>query len=432
MRPTRDSVAAPMASRVFSVVGMFWVGLGVGLNEWTLTAALGINPLGPRSLMFIRMLDLAAISWGLCTIRFRTRNLVQGLNLLVWATILGLTLVEGTLRAFPTILGAEFANGILNKYHTGAGGIYYADPGLRMRFMIPNFRTEHMYYSGYAWTHQTDRFGFRNFKTVTNADVVLLGDSFIYGHGVGIDQTVGFFLEKLTGYSVFNLARQGDCSFQEAYLLTDYLQRFESPRYVLYFYFENDIADLAGVRTDQELMEFINTPLAEMKYPERVDINAALRARDEQNYLATHVGSLYTLLKQRILLLRIPDWMGFLQNHRRAAETVPDPDHDPDNEESIGWRYTLKAITYMNYISQLHGARFLIVPITPSNKRHYAILKRFALEQNLEFIDTEAIDRSNQSLFLPRDGHFSGHGARTMAELVAEQLTRAAVSAPTR
>ena len=52
--------------------------------------------------------------------------------------------------------------------------------------------------------------------------------------------------------------------------------------------------------------------------------------------------------------------------------------------------------------------------------------------QRIEFINTETIDRSNQSLFLPRDGHFSGHGAMTMAQLVVEHLNRAPVSAPTR
>src|SRR5436309_711612 len=83
------------------------------------------------------------------------------------------------------------------------------------------------------WTHETDAFGFRNRKVTVPADIVLLGDSMIYGHGLEYESTVGYLLERLTGLSVANLARQGDCAFQEAYLLTEYVSLFR-PRYVLY------------------------------------------------------------------------------------------------------------------------------------------------------------------------------------------------------
>ena len=50
---------------------------------------------------------------------------------------------------------------------------------------------------------------------------------FIYGHGVNIAATVAYFIEEMTGHSVFNLARQGDSSLEEAYKLTEYQQRFK-------------------------------------------------------------------------------------------------------------------------------------------------------------------------------------------------------------
>jgi len=41
-----------------------------------------------------------------------------------------------------------------------------------------------MYYNRYVWTHEADALGFRNRGPIVPADVLLLGDSFIYGHGV--------------------------------------------------------------------------------------------------------------------------------------------------------------------------------------------------------------------------------------------------------
>jgi hypothetical protein len=158
--------------------------------------------------------------------------------------------------------------------------------------MEPN-RTEKMYYNGHVWLHRTDQFGFRNYRTISNADMVLLGDSWIYGHGVEIEQTVAYFIQSIGGYTVFNLAQQGDCSLQQAYKLTEYMQKFGSPKHVLYFFFDNDIDDLYAYRTDEELLEFINTPLGEITYKPRTDVVAALKARDESNYVQTHIGPLY-------------------------------------------------------------------------------------------------------------------------------------------
>src|SRR5262245_34868180 len=76
-----------------------------------------------------------------------------------------------------------------------------------MHFMIPNLKTQ-MSYNGYVWTHESDAYGFRNRRTAIPADIVLLG-SYIYGHGVDFEFTVGHFLEQRTGLSVANLARQG-------------------------------------------------------------------------------------------------------------------------------------------------------------------------------------------------------------------------------
>ena len=161
----------------------------------------------------------------------RGRRIIGQIALAVASLLLVLCALEATLRWRPTLLGHAFANGALSRYSTRAGGIYYADRRLRMHFMIPNYRTT-MYYNGYVWQHQTDALGFRNDPLHVPADVILLGDSVVYGHGVNFEHTVGHLLERRTGRRVVNLGRQADCAYQEAYLLTTHLPVFR-PRIVV-------------------------------------------------------------------------------------------------------------------------------------------------------------------------------------------------------
>src|SRR5437870_10695780 len=152
------------------------------------------------------------------------------LGLVVATILVVLGVLEVVLRLRPTLLGYAYANGALSRYTVRSGGIYYRDRNLRMNFMIPNFQTT-MYANGYVWHHQTDALGFRNASLHVPADVVLLGDSLVYGHGVDFEDTLGNRLEQRSGLRVANLGLQGDCAFQEAYRLTAYIEVFK-PRFV--------------------------------------------------------------------------------------------------------------------------------------------------------------------------------------------------------
>jgi lysophospholipase L1-like esterase len=327
--------------------------------------------------------------------------LVRALLLIVSTGIclLGLELV---LRVQPSLLGEVFANGVLNKYHTGPGGIYYRDPKLRIHFMIPNLKTQ-MHYNGYVWTHESDAYGFRNKRTVIPADFMLLGDSFIYGHGVDFEFTVGYFLEQLTGRPVVNLARQGDSSFQEAYLLTEYIRVFR-PRVVFYMFSFNDISDLTAFLTRAEMQAFIDQPVESIRYPPRTDVTQA------------RSPSLIRRLARASYLVKAYRWLKW----RLGVGPALAAEEGPDEENSLEWRYTKKAIAYMQYVAAKHGAQLVIAPISPFGGRDFEILRRTATAYGLPLVDTSSFTVADASLWLPRDGHFSPAGARRMAELLAD------------
>ena len=350
----------------------------------------------------------------------RVRHLIVGLALFVISALLVVLALELTLRAYPTLLGETFASGALSKYMTRAGGIYYKDRHLRMNFMIPNMTTQ-MYANGYVWLHQTDALGFRNKTPYIPADIVLLGDSLIYGHGVNLEHTVGSFLEQLSGLPVANLARQGDCAFQEAYLLTEYAPVFQ-PRYVFYFFSPNDITDLYVYLSDRAMQKFIETPVERITYPPRIDPAVALqeRARRLQSRAflerledSSYLPKMFRWVKHTWRLKRARTRQEAELPPRRNADS-PDVSHD---ENSLGWRYTMHAIRYMQYVAAKHHAEFVIASI--GDQRQFEILQRTALDYGVPFVDTRTL---NAASFLPRDGHLSPAGARTLAELAAEYV----------
>jgi hypothetical protein len=357
--------------------------------------------------------------------RQRLREFATNALLVIAATAVALAGVEVLLRVRPALLGPTFANGVLSKYTDRDGGIFYKDRQAQTQFMIPNF-TAQMYFNGYVWTHQTDALGFRNKTLRLPSDIALLGDSYIYGHGVDFESTVGFFLERQTGLSVANLARQGDCTLQQAYLVTEFLPVFQ-PRYVFYFFFENDIPDLYIFLDDAAMQAFIDQPPEGVHYAHRLDPAQALRERDERSGRR----SLLTRLKQWSYVYRASRWLQWHLGLRAAMAAPPRRSADPTDEQSLGWRYTKKAILYMRDFSRRQGARFAIVPITPTTARHQEILRRFAAVEGIDFVDTAALTVAEGSLWLAGDGHFSPEGAQRFAERAAAYVA-AHPSAPRR
>jgi hypothetical protein len=323
--------------------------------------------------------------------------------------------IEGALRVWPTLLGPDYANGVLSKYSARQGGIYYKDRALNILFMIPN-HTARMYYNGHVWTHQSDALGFRNRRLAFPADIVLLGDSLIYGHGVDFEGTVGHALEQLTGLRVANLARQGDATYQQAYLLTEYASVFR-PRFVFYAFYENDVSDLAALVTREAMEAFVLQPTADMRFPPRLETSQALRERQRE----IERRGAWRRFGERSYVYKA--WRFARWKARRARAPSGPGEADRFDHRSLEWRYTAKAIDYMRQVAARHGAELVVAPIVPSDGRYREALRAAIAELELPFLDTSALTWADDpSLWLPNDGHFSPAGARRYAEILADHV----------
>jgi len=340
--------------------------------------------------------------------------------LVLGSVLIVLLALELTLRAWPTLLGHSFANGALSRYTSRSGGIYYADRGLRMSFMIPNHSAT-MFANGYVWRHRTDALGFRNDTLHVPADVMLLGDSVVYGHGVDFEDTIGYALEQRSGLRVVNLGRQGDCAFQEAYLLTAYLPVF-TPRFVVHVFSPNDIEDLHRLLSEAAMRAFIAQPVDRITFPARTDPDKLLAEREER----LRLRPLGTRLKEDLYVLKVPGWVQYSYRNWRVARAAPlaqtgeysaGVSVDPT---SLGWRYTEHALSYMKHVADRGGARLLTTTVVQGRQRD--ILLGIASRAGIVFIDASPLFAGPS--FLPSDGHLSPHGARVMADLIAAELER--------
>ena len=165
----------------------------------------------------------------------------------VFALILATVVAELALRIFTNaLLGEERTAVFYDRYNTTPRGMYFHDPQAGMNFMWPSAEmTAHSH--GYFWNHRTDARGFRNPPERQGTDVLLLGDSLIYGHGLDDDETVTSILHKDYGYSAYNMARQGDCLYQQYVLTRLFLDEF-TPQTIMLFVFSNDLVDLGKTR----------------------------------------------------------------------------------------------------------------------------------------------------------------------------------------
>ncbi len=124
----------------------------------------------------------------------RARLWGQRLTLLTVVTLLLLGTLELLLAFAPGLFGEQRLNEVYSRYDIRPGGIYVRERRAGLRFMWPDFSTEN-YWNGYRWQHSTDSRGFRN-PPGTPTEVLLLGDSLIYGHGVEEPETVSAFCAR--------------------------------------------------------------------------------------------------------------------------------------------------------------------------------------------------------------------------------------------
>ena len=334
------------------------------------------------------------------------------------SALLGLIALEVSLRVLPLKRASSLANDVYTAYGSFPGGIYFTEPRTGMNFMVPGFETEN-FWNGYSWRHRTDELGFRNPPGLRDRSLLLLGDSLIYGHGVEEEQTVAHLLRTRHGLPAYNMARQGDCLYQQYVLLRLYLDELK-PRTVVLFVFLNDFRDLLSYRTAGELERMPETGLDYAALRERV----AELGRDPEYPIQRYAWRFRALRLLRGLALH-GDWVP-------RAEAADDPLAAAVLEEdSFGKasRYYRRALADLRRRTDadLQVVLLDVGPVVgPAGERATERLEGLLLEAGREtgfsFLTTRDVFTGCGDCFLPGDGHLSPQGHARLARFLAPRI----------
>ena len=343
--------------------------------------------------------------------------------------------LEASLRYFVGTLPGSLANYLAEGYTTGPSGIFRMDAEMKTLRMRPNYERE-MYANGYRWHHQTDSRGFRNPSQRSSAQVVLLGDSMIYGHGVEETSTVRHHLEDLVGEPVANLGVSGGYIHQEYQILKHFGLRLH-PRYVLVFFLSNDISDLTLHLTDEEMHRFLRLPVSDHSTPYFEADRLPDRPRSVRGRFSATLGELY-LVKA----------FGFVRQRLRAARAEgagasgaaggPGAQGQADPRMALALQFHLRALSKIQDLADRHRFHFTNVFIYTawmSDEPVYeSILRSYCAAQGIDFYSLRegfaAAMGAGEKVFLERDAHFADSGARLAARLVYRHMMESAGQRP--
>ncbi len=345
----------------------------------------------------------------------------------VVALLLGL--LDGLLVLAPGVFGDERANAIFSRYDTRPGGIYVWEKRTRMRFMWPDFAAEN-YWAGYRWRHSTDGLGFRNPPGIPR-DVLLLGDSLIYGHGVEERETVAHVLRAEHRVGAYNMARQGAALYDEYVFLRTYLPEL-TPKSVLLFVFLNDFDDLEVYRTSAEI-----AAMPEIDQFDYAGIREWTKALPER--LPSRARRWFWRRPSVRLLLEVAkELRGFAFTFTPPAWAAG-PEADPpflapllDPERRARFEnYYRRILGDLAERCRSRGIELRIVylgagpaPELYAQAQEIAVglVGDAAAASGLRLFDTRDLFAGCIECFLPRDGHFAAAGHRRLARYVAETV----------
>ncbi|MGH8131361.1 MAG: SGNH/GDSL hydrolase family protein [Steroidobacteraceae bacterium] len=367
------------------------------------------------------------------------RRLLQLLVLSAISVIFALILAETLLHLFPRILPIELQ--VLLGDDLGERGVADArignlpEPGSTGVIWTNDFRIE----------HRIDAHGFRNSRPWPEAaDIIVIGDSLVFGYGVEADRAWPEVLGKeLPGRSVVNLGLIGAGPQQYRRIYDTFGERLRPRLVVIGMFASNDFWDAemfedwlaSGVGGNYlEWRDFRREPEGvELRWPLRSLRNVLRRESYVYNLLRftrqawrSKSGNGHTVLLENEIVMQLSP-ASVLQ---RMQNTKP-----PNAVFDI----VLESIQAIHDAATADGAGTLVV-LQPSKEKVYlpligesspdasSSLREYLAQRQIEFLDlTPAFQRrlaAEEPLFFPNDGHPNEAGYSLIAREVAAYIVR--------
>jgi hypothetical protein len=348
----------------------------------------------------------------------------MGLGTLI-ACILASLVFEVVLRTQPDLLSRGLTDQVRSKYRDSPGGIYYRDQVTSFRLMWEDFETS-MYADGYQWHHQTDHRGFRN-PPDCPTDILILGDSHIYGHGVEQDETLTAILRSECHLGAYNMARQGDSLLEEYVLTRLYLDELK-PKSVVAFVFFNDFYDVSYLKKIQPGLKELEWDYPAMKARiDKKEKRFTVRSQLHRSYFYRLIGGIWRGWKAKK--------EAETQARSAAQDQPPPPSFDSvsvilDPEQfSLPQAYYEKTLPALAEVCKEAGAELHVVYLhldypqwAEAQNKADKFIQDLCSQNQIRFHSTEQVLGDRDDCLLPRDGHINALGHRTLGLWLGEEL----------
>ena len=304
--------------------------------------------------------------------------------------------------------------------------VAFESPKLEISVLKPNVDVG-CAWNGYRWHHHGDRYGYRNPYSVSQADLVLLGDSMTYGHGVEETSTAAHFLRQELGRTVVNLGWMGDSPIQYVARLRNYALPLH-PLVVVVFFFQNDFDDILAYRSPDAIRRFV------------ANGEGSESGRYSRDELAADCPPAPTRFGDRIgehlLTFRVLRFLSEPHPRRPVGPEPPfvavpplDEEVALEGSEQLAVDYLGAASVMMAASAREAGVRlvFSVIPTVGVGRNLQLVRQRVCAASkavNVPFLDLIgkfAIDGrlEQRGDYLARDGHLSEQGHRRVAREVA-------------
>jgi hypothetical protein len=301
--------------------------------------------------------------------------------------------------------------------------------------MSPGVRRQ-MYWAGHWWEHDANADGYRG-PAVPRADAAFLGDSMVYGHGVGPNDTLPARFAARTGRAVANLGQQGTCQIQ-SWLRLERIGLRLRPTLVFASSHFTDLREATQWYPPDELERFLASPLESPYVPLARREYRPRPSWDPVSFWARHVslplrcggigGALARTLRGRgpgVGPNAAGSWRVPSAAEIEAPFTATSAEGAP--EDALGWRVHVRAIRQIKRLCDGAGARLVLLDLGYPRGFSQAV-QALAGELRVEYnpAGRVALERAldGQPVYLVDDGHWTGEGNDIVAAELARSLTR--------
>ncbi len=323
--------------------------------------------------------------------------------------------IELILRLTVIFLPIELKNLILDKYSFDPAGIYYLDTDYTMHIMKPNFIQPKMFYNNYWWYHKTNNIGIRENRNIEQADIVVLGDSMIYGHGVNIENNMCSYLEKISGWKVANLGVQGDYPPFE-YIRFKKLGLFLQPKLVLFFI--NGLQDESDFSAYSPTEAYIDKVISEAPPDYSRGVYKSDYLKNYNKKISPHQVLRYSISYRIINLL--------YERFKHKPLSSPSVGNPPEMPKVPIDKIMAAIIKDASRLCEINRAKLIIVchPYNKGERFLNEICKRICNENKILFLDLsdEGTLTNTQAFRLKKDSHYSVEGNEYIAGYIFDLL----------